>query len=113
VRTALRLSDLSPSRRALVRLCQDLNHGQIQTLVVRDADPNFFPPPVVLRDVKLDSHDESRPEAALPDFEIRDEIHRLMAHLDELQNGVVDVIYVRAGLPRRLIMRTQIKDENR
>ena len=35
----LRLSDLSPGRQALVRLCQTINFGSIENLEVRDCEP--------------------------------------------------------------------------
>jgi hypothetical protein len=50
----IRLSDLSPARQALVRLCQTINFGNIEDLKVERAEPVFDPPPLVLQDVKLD-----------------------------------------------------------
>ena len=55
-----RLSQFSVSRQALVRLCQATNHGQIQNLEIKDGDPVFSPPPLVLADITLDSGEELR-----------------------------------------------------
>src|SRR5262245_61550373 len=50
----LRFSQLSPSRQALVRLCQEVNYGQILDLQVRDSEPLWDPGPTVLSEFKLD-----------------------------------------------------------
>jgi len=54
-----RLSDLSSARQALVRLCQDVNFGQILDLRVRNAEPVWDPAPTVLSEVRLDLLDPS------------------------------------------------------
>ena len=83
----LRLSDLSPARQALVRLCQVINHGCIENLEVRNSEPIFDPLPVTLKDVKLDVDEGPRPELSLPDFVVNDEVLRLMSLLDETKSG--------------------------
>jgi len=40
---------LSPARRRLVELMQEINYGRIERLEVRDGEPVFDPPPIVLR----------------------------------------------------------------
>jgi hypothetical protein len=102
----IRFSDLSPARRTLVRLCQSLNYGQIQDIRVQDGDPVLDAAPEVLIELKLDADETSRPELELADFELRDEVCRLMARLDELKNGTIGCIEVRAGIPRRVIFRS-------
>lgn len=104
----LRLSDLSPARQALVRLCQALNHGSIEDLEVRHSEPVFDPWPVTLRDVKLNSDEEPRPEITLADFVVSDEVLRLMSLLDEMKCGTVWHIEVRAGIPRRMLVESQV-----
>lgn len=101
----LRFSQLSASRQALVRLCQKIDHGSIEDLKVEHADPVFDPLPVVLKDVKLDSDEESRPELNLADFVLNDEILRLARRLDEMKFGTIRRLEVRAGVPRRIIFR--------
>ena len=100
----LRFSQLSASRRVLVRLCQDINFGQIQELHVRNSDPVWDPAPTVLSEIKLDTEDTPRPESELPDFKLSSEIRRLMRRLDQLENGRIERIEVREGIPRRLVL---------
>ena len=104
----LRFSQLSPPRQKLVRMCQTVNYGQIQGVVVRGGDPIFEPAPVVVIDAKLYRDDEPRPELALDDFALRDEVRRLMARFDEMREGMIERIEVRAGMPRRVLFRTAI-----
>jgi hypothetical protein len=102
---AIRFSELSPERQVLVRLCQRTNYGFIRDLEVRERQPLFDPPPVVLVDFKLDSADQPRPETALADFQLPGEVLRLMDRLDELVTAKIDSLEVRAGIPRRIVFR--------
>jgi hypothetical protein len=106
----LRFSELSPGRRALVRLCQRLNFGLIQNIGVHDADPVFDPHNVVLVDEKLDVEDTPRPEAELMDFELAAELCRLMTRLDEIRDGRIERIEVRGGIPRRVVFESRISE---
>jgi hypothetical protein len=101
----LRFSQLSAPRKALVRLCQRINHGAIQGHCVRNGEPVFSPPPVVLVDVKLDSDDAPRLELDLPDFELCGQVCRLMRELHALGTGMIEHIEVRGGIPRRIVFR--------
>jgi len=106
----IRFAQLSPARRTLVQMCQALNFGQIQGLRLRDAEPVLNPPPVALVETRLDLADEPRPEIELKDFELPDELCRLMARLDEIKNGMIERIEVRGGLPRRLVFESPLTE---
>jgi hypothetical protein len=54
-------------------------------------------------DVKLDSAQRPRPEAAQPDFVLSTEVVRLMALLDRIHNGKISKLEIRAGIPRRVV----------
>jgi hypothetical protein len=110
---AHRFSELSSPRQTLVRLCQMLNFGKIGCLHVVDADPVLNPSLLVLVDIRLDSDGEPRPEVHLKDFELCDEVRRLMARLDELKNGVIERVEVRAGVPRRIVVQSRLCDAQR
>ena len=96
------LSQLSTPRQRLVHLCQAINYGHIQRLEVTNFEPMVKPDTLVYIEIKLDVEDCARSEVGLADFVLPDEILRLMAQLEQIQNGVIDKIEVRAGLPRRL-----------
>lgn len=102
---ARRFSQLSPARRALVRIMQALNYGELLRIRVTDAEPVFDQASVVI-DSKLDKDEVSRPELTSRDFELTAEVVRMMLQLDEWRNGTIQRIEVRAGIPRRLIFET-------
>lgn len=106
----LRFSDLSLARQTLVRLCQSINYGGIENLKIDRAEPIFDPSPVILRDVKLDTDDGPRSEIDLSDFELCCEICRLIRQLRELGTGIIERLDVRAGIPRRIVLRSSLAD---
>jgi hypothetical protein len=107
----LRFSSLSPSRQQLVRLCQSINYGYVQTLTIQAREPVLESPgPVVLIDIRLESEDWPREELAASDFALCAEVCRLMSLLDQVGNGTISKIEVRAGIPRRVTVKKQLKD---
>jgi hypothetical protein len=60
----------------------------------------------VILDLKLDREDPQRPEIALPDFGLPQEVVRLMKRLDELVTTTIDRLEVHAGVPRRVSLVT-------
>jgi hypothetical protein len=99
-----RFRQLSALRQALVRLFQSINFGRVEDLEVRRGEPVFSPPPLVLLDLKLDAEEGPRHEQGLSDFVLCDEVRRLASRLDEIENGCIQRIEVRAGIPRRLVV---------
>jgi hypothetical protein len=104
----LRFSQLSASRQVLVRLCQNINFGQIQDLHVRNSELVWDPAPTVLSEIKLDIEEAPRPESELPDFKLSSQIQRLMHRLDQLTDGRIERIEVREGIPRRLVLTSRL-----
>ena len=82
--------------------------GDIEDLKVEGAEPVFDPPPLVLRDVKLDSDEGPRPELASEDFVVAEEIVPLMRRLNEMPRGVLRRVEVRAGIPRRIMIESRL-----
>jgi hypothetical protein len=104
-----RYSQLSPARQALVRLCQDVNFGQILDLLVRNAEPIWDPGPTILSEVRLDIEEVPRPEGKLPDFRLSSELLRLMRRLDGIRDGRIAKIEIREGIPRRLVVAAGVR----
>ena len=103
----VRFSQVSPALQALVRLCQTINRGSIESLEVRQSEPVFDPFPVTLKDVKLDRLEEPRPELALADFVLSNEVSRMLDLLDNMKCGAIRLIEVREGIPRRMLLESQ------
>ena len=105
-----RFSQLSAPRRALVRLCQSINFGQIRGLVVRNSEPMFNPSPTVVIDLLLEVAEEARREIELSDFVLCDEVCKLLGRLDKLKNAQIERIDVRAGTPRRMLYEHRLQN---
>jgi hypothetical protein len=107
-RQVISFSQLSPPRQALVRLCQAINYGYIQALLVRDSEPILDPPPSAFKSVNLYSDEAARTEADLADFELRHELCRLLAQLDQIQNGTIEHVQIHRGLPIRIVIEARL-----
>jgi hypothetical protein len=105
MKRAIRFSQLSPSRQALVRLCQDINFGSILNLTVSNGEIKFDPQPEVIVDLRLDEESEPRSELELDDFSLRPQVCRLFAEIESLKNGTIEKLIVYAGLPSRITLR--------
>jgi hypothetical protein len=106
----IRLAQLSSTRQSLVRLFQSINYGCVQNLEVRDGEPVLSSPgPNMSVDIRLDSEDPGRDELALADFALCAEVLRLMSLMDQVRNGKISKIEVRAGIPRRITLAKRMK----
>lgn len=94
-----RIQDLSESRKRFLRLMQEIDFGRVEALVIRAGDPVLDPSPKVVREVKFGGQNGPRCELALRDFALRAQIIELFREFDRLQNGVIEVLTVKHGLP--------------
>jgi len=92
---------------------QEVNFGELQGIQVRDADPILDGTSVVILDAKLDKEEVPRPELDLADFALSVEVSRLMSRLDQLKNGTIQRLEVRAGIPRRLVFESRFLETPR
>lgn len=106
----LRLSELSSPRQVLLRLCQRVDYGQILDVLVIGREPMFNQAPTLMLDIRLDSEAGSRPELDLADFDLCEEVCRLLDCLDKMENGRIQRIEVRAGIPRRILIEASVTE---
>ena len=94
-------SSLSPGRRRLLELMQRVNFGRIENLRLRDGDPVFDAPspPRVVLELKFGAENGPRPEAAVVDFALKQQVLDLFAHFDRLRDARVEALAVKHGLP--------------
>lgn len=90
---------LTPARKRFVELMQNLNFGRIYGLAVENGDPVLDHPPRVVREIKIGGDNNPRPELESVDFELTAKILDFFSHLDRLNNGTVEFIEVKHGLP--------------
>lgn len=101
---ANRKSSLTPSARQLIESMQQISFGSIDTLHVRRGQPAWDPPPRIARELKFGSPSGPRPETRLEDFALKAEVVELLERIAAMQDGVIDRIEVRHGLPFRMIL---------
>jgi hypothetical protein len=97
-------SSLSPARRRLVELMQDLNFGRIKRLEVQGGQPVFDPPLRIVREIKFGALNGPRPEAALRDFVLKALLVEFFTWLDMFGDGVIGRLEVQHGLPFRIVV---------
>jgi hypothetical protein len=98
-----RRSDLSPGRRWLIDLCRNLHFGRLERLTVAGGEPQSDPAPRRFRELKFAAGDIPRPEP-VRDHYLKPQVIELLQALDDLGDGVIDVLEIKHGLPFRLIV---------
>ena len=94
---------LSDSRRRFVEFMQYINFGRIELLEIRFGEPVVDPLPRRQLEIKFSGENGPRPEIHSTDFALKQQIVELFAFFDELQNGTIDVLEIKHGLPFRMI----------
>ena len=98
-------SGLSPNRRHLVELMQDINFGRLEDVHVRDAEPVFNPSPRILRDIKFGGDNGPRSELHTDDFQLKSQIVEMFAHFDRVRDCKIETLEIKHGLPFRMSVR--------
>jgi hypothetical protein len=105
---------LTPQRQRLVELFQQINFGRVEGLHVQSGQPKFDPEPTITNEFKFGSENGPREESNQSNFLLKRQIQELFDSFDQLQNGVIDVIEVKHGLPFRMEVKNQVtKFKNR
>ena len=95
---------LPPARRRLLELFQQVNFGRVERLPILNGEPQFDPPPHVVREIKFGSENGPRPELDASDFKLKSQVLELFRYFDQVGNCTVDVIEVKHGLPFRMFV---------
>jgi hypothetical protein len=93
---------LPPAGQRLVEMMQRLHFGQVLGLLIRNGQPDFDPPPRLIRDRKLGSEPAPRTTSPHEDFLLKQQVQDLFAYFKQIGDGVIDLIEVKHGLPFRL-----------
>ena len=97
-------SSLSPERQRLIRDMQRINFGRIDGLVIRDREPVLDPGPRKQVEIKFGGANGPRSELGASDFALKQQVVELFAFFDALDNGTIDVLEIKHGLPFRVIV---------
>jgi len=101
--------DLSESRRRLLGLMQEISFGRIENLTVKDGEPNFDPPPQVVREIKFGGENGPRQEMSAENFDLKSQVIEFFAQLDRLGDGEVKSLEIKHGLPFRMILEETVR----
>ena len=93
---------LSPARRRLVELMQDVNYGRIEGLNVRDGEPVLEHTPIVMRDIVFGKVNAPNLARGRDDFALKDQIVELFDLFDRERSVTVESLVVQNGLPVRM-----------
>lgn len=93
---------LTPARLAFLELAQRVQYGRVKNLMVLGGEPVLSPPPRIVREVKLGSPTEGPPRQ--DDFLLKTQVVELFEHFDRLQNGIIECVEVKGGLPFRIVV---------
>jgi len=83
---------------------QKVGYGKIEHLLIVKGEPVVHPPPRLYRHHRLTGPNQERREQSLPDFLLKQQILRLFASLDRIQDGIVATLQIRDGLPYDMLM---------
>ena len=93
---------LTPARKRLVELMQEINYGRIEKLHVRDGEPIFDPPPTVLR-LFLFGKDNGPNESRGNDgFALKRKVAELFEVFDRERSLSIQELRIDNGLPIRM-----------
>ncbi len=90
---------LSPGRRRLLRLMQQLNFGRIEGLSIRGGEPVFDPMPKIVIEHKFAAENGPRPEASRSDFALKNQYLDLFRLFDRLMDQNFTMLRVLHGTP--------------
>jgi len=100
---------LTPARKRLVELMQEINYGRIEKLLVRDGEPVFDPPPTVLR-LFLFGRDNGPNESRGNDgFALKRKVAELFEVFDRERSLSIQELMIDNGLPVRMTVADEVR----
>ena len=100
---------LTPARKRLVELMQEINYGRIEGLHVRDGEPVFDPPPTVMR-LFLFGKDNGPNESRGNDgFALKRKVAELFEVFDRERFLSIHELMIDNGLPVRMTVVDEVR----
>lgn len=94
---------LNPARRRLLEWLRRIYFGRLEGLTIRNGEPQFDPPPKIVREHKFGGENGPRSEQG-DDFLLKQKVVELFAYFDEHRDFLIDVLEVQHGLPFRMTL---------
>src|SRR3974377_2331901 len=90
---------LSPARKRLVELMQEINYGRIEELQIRDGEPVFNPPPTVLRQYLFGKENGPNANRSADSFALKKKVAELFEIFDREPSLYIQELIIDNGLP--------------
>jgi hypothetical protein len=104
------ISSLSPGRKWLLRIMQELNFGKVDGVIVLSGEPVIDSSTHVVREIKFGGDNKPRKELLYEDFVLKKECLDLFSWLSDLRDGTVVSIEVKHGLPFRMSIEEEVQN---
>ena len=100
---------LTPARRRLVELMQEVNYGRIEQLEVREREPVFKPPPGVVRHIVFGKDNRPNARHATDGFALKKKVVELFEVFDRERSFLILELVIDNGLPVRMAVADGIR----
>ena len=100
---------LTPVRRLLVELMQEVNFGRIERLEVRDWEPVLDPPPRVVRQIVFGKENGPNACRANDGFALKKKVAELFEIFDRERSLSIQELVIESGLPVRMTVADAIR----
>ena len=94
--------NLSPSRKRLIELMQEIHFGRLEGLVVRNGEPVLDAALRVTREVVFGKDNAAHPARMLADFVLKEQHQQLFQFFDRERSLRIDSLIIQHGLPMRM-----------
>jgi hypothetical protein len=98
-------ASLSAAQSRFVELMQDINFGEFRDITIRNGEPVLDREPIRIREIKFGGDNGCRLERQCRDFVLKTQVVELLDWMHSIQNGVIESLEVKHGLPFRMFLR--------
>lgn len=99
---AVKKRALTPARKRLIEVMQEINFGRIEELLVKDGEPIFDPPPTMLRLFMFGKENSPNEYRGSDGFVLKKKMAELFEILDRERSLFIEELIIDNGLPVRM-----------
>lgn len=100
---------LTPARKRLIELMQEINYGRIESLEVRNGEPVFDPPPTVLRLFLFGKDNGPNVSRSNDGFALKKKVAELFEVFDRERSLSIQELMIDNGLPVRMTVADAVR----
>ena len=110
MKNAVTKATLTPARKRLLEMMQEINHGRIGGLKVHNGQPVFDPPPTVVRLFLFSKNNGPNTCRGNDSFVLKKKMAELFEIFDREQFLLIKELIIENGLPVRMIVADMARD---